>query len=315
MHVVYGLLGLKTHARSRSSCAARRTSSAATSTSSTGNYNPTTARLYTDLCLFTARDAYAEDVSRLFNLLTGYSRRRRGTSFIVAPLGLHERVARAHRRARRSTRGRAAGAHRRQDERAGRRRRHRGALPRVAGGRADRPHRARHLLPAPGRARASARTSACVAIVDRFLEHARIFYFDNGGKRRGLPRRAPTGCRATSTAASRSCSPSTTRSCARGWSTRSSASTLADNVKARRLLADGTYVRVRPEGEAAPMRSQYRFMELAREKAQAGPAIPAAGGGPYQVRTTPPPPRGLPASGGQVGVGAAAPVAVVSPHT
>src|SRR5439155_24343722 len=45
---------------------------------------------------------------------------------------------------------------------------------------------------------------------------------------------------------------------------------LADNVKARRLLADGTYVRVRPEGDAKPVRSQYRFMELAREKAQAG---------------------------------------------
>jgi polyphosphate kinase len=86
--------------------------------------------------------------------------------------------------------------------------------------------------------------------------------------------------------------------------------TLADNVKARRLLADGTYVRVRPEGGAVPVRSQYRFMEIAREKAQAGPGIPGGGGGPYQVRTVAPP-RGLPAStagGGQ----AAAPAAAVA---
>jgi hypothetical protein len=56
------------------------------------------------------------------------------------------------------------------------------------------------------------------------------------------------------------------------------------------------------------VRSQYRFMELAREKAQAGPGIPGAGGGPYQVRTVAPP-RGLPASGG----GQAAAPATVAP--
>jgi polyphosphate kinase len=83
-------------------------------------------------------------------------------------------------------------------------------------------------------------------------------------------------------------------------------SALHDNVKARRLLADGTYERVRAEAGAAAVRSQYRFMELAREKAQAGPGIPGAGGGPYQVRTTPPP-RGIPAGGsGQAAASAGA---------
>ena len=67
---------------------------------------------------------------------------------------------------------------------------------------------------------------------------------------------------------------------------------LKDNVKARRLMSDGRYVRAQPEagtdGTAeASLRSQYRFMELAREKAQAGPPLPGTGG-TYHVRPTPP---------------------------
>ncbi|HSS38093.1 MAG TPA: hypothetical protein VLT58_04935, partial [Polyangia bacterium] len=84
---------------------------------------------------------------------------------------------------------------------------------------------------------------------------------------------------------------------------------LADNAKARRLLPDGSYVRVRPEGSAAGAngtsangttgvdgaahaapaklaRSQVRFMELAREKAHAAPPLPGSNGG-YHVRATP----------------------------
>src|ERR1019366_4465314 len=59
---------------------------------STGNYNPTTARLYTDLSLLTARADICEDVSSLFNLLTGYSAPPRWNKLTVAPLGLHEVV-------------------------------------------------------------------------------------------------------------------------------------------------------------------------------------------------------------------------------
>jgi polyphosphate kinase len=146
------------------------------------------------------------------------------------------------------------------------------------------------------------------SIVDRFLEHARIFYFENAGKRevylssadwmpRNFQRRVEVMF------------PVDDEDLRDRVVDEILAVALADNVKARRLLADGTYERVRPEGGAAPMRSQYRFMELAREKAQAGPGLPGAGGGPYQVRTTPPP-RGLPSAGsGQ----AASPVSVSPP--
>src|SRR5205823_4078187 len=73
VHVVYGLMGLKTHAKvalvvRREGSGIRRYVHL-----STGNYNPTTARLYTDLSLFTCRDAFGTDATALFNLLTGYS--------------------------------------------------------------------------------------------------------------------------------------------------------------------------------------------------------------------------------------------------
>jgi polyphosphate kinase len=59
---------------------------------STGNYNPVTARLYTDLSLLTAREEIGEDVTALFNLLTGYSAPPKVERLVVAPLGLHESV-------------------------------------------------------------------------------------------------------------------------------------------------------------------------------------------------------------------------------
>ncbi len=58
----------------------------------TGNYNPITARIYTDLSLFTARPDIAADVSELFNLLTGYSRQRRYRKLLVAPVNMRERL-------------------------------------------------------------------------------------------------------------------------------------------------------------------------------------------------------------------------------
>ena len=91
-HVVYGLLGLKTHAKCLLIVRREKGKLRRYVHLSTGNYNPTTARLYTDLSLFTARPDICEDVSSLFNLLTGYSAPPKWNKLIVAPLGLHEAV-------------------------------------------------------------------------------------------------------------------------------------------------------------------------------------------------------------------------------
>ena len=86
VHVVYGVVGLKTHAKTclvvrREGAGIRRYAHIGT-----GNYNPTTARLYEDLGLLTADADLGADITDLFNLLTGYSRQREYRKLLVAPV-------------------------------------------------------------------------------------------------------------------------------------------------------------------------------------------------------------------------------------
>src|SRR5258708_3916533 len=88
VQVVYGLIGYKTHCKivlvlRRESGILRRYVHLGT-----GNYNPATARAYSDLSFFTAREDFGADATALFNLLTGYSRPASWRKFLVAPLGL-----------------------------------------------------------------------------------------------------------------------------------------------------------------------------------------------------------------------------------
>jgi polyphosphate kinase len=87
-HVVYGLVGLKTH--SKTSLVVRREGSTLRRYVhiGTGNYNSGTARLYTDLGLLSCRPELGADVSDLFNVLTGLSRQRDFRRLIVAPMNL-----------------------------------------------------------------------------------------------------------------------------------------------------------------------------------------------------------------------------------
>lgn len=91
-HVVYGLVGLKTHAKlcmvvRREGQRLRRYVHIGT-----GNYNPATARLYEDLGLLTADESLGADIGDLFNYLTGYSRQTDYRSLIVAPHAMRERI-------------------------------------------------------------------------------------------------------------------------------------------------------------------------------------------------------------------------------
>ena len=90
-HVIYGLVGLKTHSKCtlvirREKDGIRRYVHVAT-----GNYNASTAKLYTDLGVFTCNDQFGSDASAFFNLLSGYSAPPLWDSFIVAPINLRQR--------------------------------------------------------------------------------------------------------------------------------------------------------------------------------------------------------------------------------
>jgi polyphosphate kinase len=92
VHVVYGVVGLKTHAKTclivrREASGIRRYAHIGT-----GNYNPHTARLYEDLGLLTADPDLGADLTDLFNLLTGYSRQREYRKLLVAPITLRRRL-------------------------------------------------------------------------------------------------------------------------------------------------------------------------------------------------------------------------------
>ncbi len=86
VHVVYGLVGLKTH--SKMTMVVRKESEGVKRYVhlGTGNYNPSTAKLYTDLGLFTANKDICEDVSQIFNYLTGYSEIKEFKKLIVSPI-------------------------------------------------------------------------------------------------------------------------------------------------------------------------------------------------------------------------------------
>jgi polyphosphate kinase len=93
-HVVFGLSGLKVHCKvllvvRREGDVIRRYVHL-----STGNYNAATARVYTDLGVFTCNERIGEDASDLFNLLTGYSRQREFRELLVAPVNLRKNLVR-----------------------------------------------------------------------------------------------------------------------------------------------------------------------------------------------------------------------------
>jgi len=242
VHVVYGLVGLKTHCKM--ALVVRREDGRIKRYVhlSTGNYNPSTARLYGDISYFTAREEFADDAGALFNLLTGYSSPPAWKKFAVAPLGLGERILELIERERSfGSEGRiVAKMNALVDPDVIR------ALYRAsqAGVKIDLLVRGICCL-RPGLPGVSENIQV-LSVVDRFLEHARIFYFGGGGKRevylssadwmpRNLIRRVEVMF------------PVEDESLRERLIDEVMMTMLADDVKARRLHSDGTYERVERE--------------------------------------------------------------------
>lgn len=181
VHVVYGLVGLKTHTKvvlvvRRENGKIRRYVHIGT-----GNYNPKTARIYTDLGLLSCRDELGADLTDLFNYLTGYSRQRSYRKLMVAPVNLRDRfqslIRRETENCRQGGTGRIVAKM--------------NALvdPKIittlyeasqAGVQIDLIVRGICCL-RPGVPGVSENIRV-ISVVGRFLEHSRIYYFNNQGK-------------------------------------------------------------------------------------------------------------------------------------
>jgi polyphosphate kinase len=258
VHVVYGLVGLKTHTKialvvRRESDGLRRYVHLGT-----GNYNATTARIYTDLGLLTCNPEIGADASDLFNFLTGYSRQTHYRKLLVAPLTLRKRLTWliereiAHANSGRSGRlifktnavvdpimidllYRAA----------------------QAGVQIDLIARGICCL-RPGTPGLS-ETITVRSVVGRYLEHSRIYYFANGGApeaylgsadlmQRNLDRRVETLFPLEDPAMVTHVYEQLLRIY------------LNDNTRARLLLPDGSYRRAHPEDGATAIDSQAIFV-------------------------------------------------------
>lgn len=268
-HVIYGIRGYKTHAKVCLVVRRGRQGIERYVHLGTGNYNERTARAYTDVGLMTSDRAIGEDASAFFNSLTGYSDPPRMKKLVMAPTTLRERFLRLiERERRRAEEGQAAEI--------------RGKMNSLVD---EEIIRALYDASRAGvRIRLNVRGICClrpglkgvsdtievVSIVDRFLEHSRVFHFRNGGDEevyassadwmpRNMDRRiellfpvqAPEARRKVLEALD---------------------AMFADNLKARRLMPDGSHRRKKAQKGEEVFRAQVRLYEEGRralERAQA----------------------------------------------
>ncbi|MCC7109927.1 MAG: polyphosphate kinase 1 [Deltaproteobacteria bacterium] len=272
VHVVYGLLGLKTHCKVALVVRREGTTIRRYIHLGTGNYNPQTARSYTDLSLFTARTEVADDVSALFNMLTGLSDAPKWKRLTVAPLSLQDRVLflinREAERARKGEPARIIGKMNSLVDPTVVRALYEAS---AAGVEIDLIVRGMCAL-RPGVPGVSERIRVS-SIVDRFLEHSRIFVFGTGASAEVYLSSADWMTR-NFTKRIEVMFPIEDPAIKQRVLDEIVATHLADNQKARRLSADGTWSRA-DANVANPVRSQTAL--LAAAHAAAEPRSPPSG--------------------------------------
>lgn len=268
VHVVYGLLGLKTHCKvalvvRREDDGLRRYIHL-----STGNYNATTARIYSDIGLLTCRTDLGADASELFNRLTGYAPKAAYHKLLVAPEHLRERFDQLIRREIEHAReGRPARLIFKMNALVDPKIIRRLYEASMAGVQIDLLVRGICCL-RPGLPGVSDNIRV-ISVVGRFLEHPRIYYFANGGQSevymgsadvmpRNLDRRVET------------IFPVEDDGLKMRVLDQILGIEMVDNVQARELQSDGSYVRLKPKPSQTALSSQSWFMEQARLSSSSG---------------------------------------------
>jgi len=268
VHVVYGIVGMKTHAkctlvvRREDDDSLRRYCHIGT-----GNYNPATARLYTDLGVMTARRELGEEVAETFNMITGHTRVPEMTHLLVSPFTMQNQViANVRKEIAHHKAGRPAGVKAKLNNLTD---------PKVivalyeasrAGVSVELSVRSACCL-RPGVPGLSENITV-TTIVDRFLEHSRVYYFENGGDplvylssadwmTRNLERRVEVAA------------PVLDPDLKKRVVDEVLGMALKDNVKARRVRPDGQSERVSREVGELPLRSQTALLEMTQRSAEA----------------------------------------------
>lgn len=257
-HVVYGLVGLKTHCKITLVVRQETDGLRRYVHVGTGNYNDNTAKLYTDVGLFTSHRIIGEDASALFNEVTGYSAPHNWKAFGVAPTDMMEKFfEKIRREAKNASEGKPAHIVAKMNSISNQRMIDELYAASQAGVRIDLIVRGVCCL-RPGVPGLSEHITVR-SIVDRFLEHSRIFYFENGGDpevyiasadwmTRNLTRRVELMCPVFDKRNVQSLINILQLS-------------LQDNVKARQLQSNGMYEPVHVKGEP-PLRSQFEAMRI-----------------------------------------------------
>ena len=264
VHVVYGLVGYKVHSKMtlivrRDPDGIRRYVHLAT-----GNYNATTSRFYTDLGLLTCRPDFGDDASALFNLLTGICQFQGAKKLLIAPFELHSRMLQLiERETANAQRGLPARIIAKMNSLVDREVIE--ALYRAsqAGVKVDLIVRGVCCL-RPGVPGVSEHITVR-SVVDRFLEHSRIFYFENAcqpevfvGSADWMPRNFFRRVEVVFPIEDGNLRDRVKRELLD--------TVLADNVKARLLAADGTYRQLTPKRGGKALRSQTEFMRQAEHR-------------------------------------------------
>jgi polyphosphate kinase len=254
VHVVYGLLGLKTHAKICLVVRRERGGITRYVHLATGNYNDATARIYTDIGYFTCDPTIGAEASRLFNALTGYTGEDKYDKLLVAPRMMRQQL--LDRIDREIERQRAFGdgylafkMNALVDEPCIQ------ALYRAsqAGVKIDLQVRGICCL-RPGLPGVSDNIKV-TSIVGRFLEHTRIYYFRNGGDEEVLLGSADLMPRNLDNRVE-TLFPVEDPRVRQALRDQILAVHLKDNVKARSMLPDGSYERVRPMDNEPDLDSQ-----------------------------------------------------------
>ena len=263
VHVVYGLVGLKTHSKIVMVVRREQERIRRYVHIGTGNYNPKTARIYTDVGLFSCRDELGADVTDVFNFLTGYSRQKSYRQLLVAPVNMRERflmlIAREIENVQNGYSGRIVAKMNSLVD------------PRIiealyeasrVGVQIDLIIRGICCL-RPGLKEVSENIRV-ISIVGRFLEHSRIFYFYNNGDEqifigsadwmpRNLDRRVEVITPIQDTDIAKDIQEIL-------------GIMLADNRQAWELQSDGSYVLRKPSANSPEAGSQKTLMQIALNK-------------------------------------------------